>query len=195
LGRLGGALKHLTMATYKIDPSHSEITFKVKHLMITNVTGKFTKFNATMKSDRDDFTDAVLTFEADVNSITTHTEQRDAHLKSDDFFNAEKYPKITFKSTALKKESDEDYKLFGNLTIRDTTKPIELKVTYNGLITDPWGNERAGFEMEGRINRLDYGLKWNALTDTGGMVAGKDVKLLVNVEMVKQAVMAAQQDN
>jgi len=181
------------MATYKIDPAHSEITFKVRHLMITNVTGKFTKFDATMQSDRDDFTDAVVTFEADVNSITTHTEQRDAHLKSDDFFNAEKYPKITFRSTALKKESKDEYKLYGDLTIRDTTKPIMLNVTYNGLINDPWGNERAGFEIEGRIDRLEYGLKWNVLTDTGGMVAGKDVKLLINVEMVKQAVMAEQQ--
>jgi len=180
------------MATYKIDPTHSEITFKVRHLMITNVTGKFTKFDATMESDRDDFTDAVVTFEADVNSITTHTEQRDEHLKSDDFFNAEKYPKITFKSTALKKVSDEDYKLFGDLTIRDITKPIELKVTYNGNINDPWGNERAGFEIEGRVDRLEYGLKWNLLTDTGGMVAGKDVKLLINVEMVKQAARAEQ---
>jgi polyisoprenoid-binding protein YceI len=180
------------MATYKIDPTHSEITFKVRHLMITNVTGKFTKFDATMESDRDDFTDAVVTFEADVNSITTHTEQRDEHLKSDDFFNAEKYPKITFKSTALKKVSDEDYKLFGDLTIRDITKPIELKVTYNGNINDPWGNERAGFEIEGRVDRLEYGLKWNLLTDTGGMVAGKDVKLLINVEMVKQAALAEQ---
>ena len=104
-----------------------------------------------------------------------------------------KFPKITFRSTALKKESDEEYKLYGDLTIRDTTKPIELKVTYNGLINDPWGNERAGFEIQGKINRLEYGLKWNLLTDTGGMVAGKDVKLLVNVEMVKQAVMAGQQ--
>src|SRR5438552_854251 len=181
------------MTTYKIDPTHSEITFKVKHLMITNVTGKLTKFDATMESDRDDFTDAVVTFEADVNSITTHNEQRDAHLKSDDFFNAEKYPKITFRSTSLKKESDEEYKLYGDLTIRDTTKPIELKVTYNGLINDPWGNERAGFEIQGKINRLEYGLKWNMITDTGGMVAGKDVKLHVNVEMVKQAVIAEQQ--
>jgi polyisoprenoid-binding protein YceI len=180
------------MTTYKIDPTHSEITFKVRHLMITNVTGKFTKFDATMESDRDDFTDAIVKFETDVNSITTHTEQRDEHLKSDDFFNAEKYPKITFKSTALKKVSDEDYKLFGNLTIRDITKPIELKVTYNGNINDPWGNERTGFEIEGRVDRLEYGLKWNLLTDTGGMVAGKDVKLLINVEMVKQAARAEQ---
>jgi polyisoprenoid-binding protein YceI len=160
--------------------------------MITNVTGKFTKFDATMVSNRDDFTDAVVTFEADVNSITTHTEQRDAHLKSDDFFNAEKYPGITFKSTALKKLSDDEYKLFGDLTIRDVTRPIELKVTYNGSINDPWGNERAGFEIEGRVDRLEYGLKWNLLTDTGGMVAGKDVKLVVSVEMVKQAEMAEQ---
>jgi polyisoprenoid-binding protein YceI len=180
------------MATYKIDPTHSEITFKVKHLMITNVTGKFTKFDATMQSDREDFTDAVVTFEADVNSLTTHNEQRDGHLKSDDFFNAEKYPKITFKSTSLRKESDEDYKLFGNLTIYGITKPIELKVTHSGNINDPWGNERAGFEIEGRIDRLEYGLKWNVLTDTGGMVAGKDVKLTINVEMIKAAVMAEQ---
>src|SRR4030095_9967404 len=180
------------MATYKIDPTHSEITFKVRHLMITNVTGKFKKFDATSESDRDDFSDAVVTFEADVNSITTHNEQRDAHLKSDDFFNEEKYPKITFRSTSLKKESEEDYKLYGNLTIRNITKPIELKVTYNGNINDPWGSERAGFEIEGRVDRLEYGLKWNMLTDTGGMVAGKDVKLIVNVEMVKQAVMAEQ---
>jgi len=160
--------------------------------MITNVTGKFTKFDATMESDREDFTDAVVTFEADVNSITTHNEQRDAHLKNDDFFNAEKYPKITFKSTNLKKVSEEDYKLFGNLTLRGITKPIELKVTHSGNINDPWGNERAGFEIEGRIDRLEYGLKWNVLTDTGGMVAGKDVKLIMNVEMIKQAVMAEQ---
>jgi polyisoprenoid-binding protein YceI len=180
------------MTTYKIDPTHSEITFKVKHLMITNVTGKFTKFDATMQSDREDFTVAVVIFEADVNSLTTHNEQRDGHLKSNDFFNAEKYAKITFKSTSLRKESDEDYKLFGNLTIRGITKPIELKVTHSGNINDPWGNERAGFEIEGRIDRLEYGLKWNVLTDTGGMVAGKDVKLIMNVEMIKQVVMAEQ---
>src|SRR5436190_17600813 len=133
------------MANFKVDPVHSEITFKVKHLMIASASGKFTKFDATMKSDRDDFTDATVTFEADVDSITTGNEQRDAHLKSDDFFNAEKYPKIKFKSTGLKKTSAHAYQLTGDLTIREITKPVVLNVTYNGTIVDPWGNSRVGF--------------------------------------------------
>lgn len=180
------------MATYKIDQSHSEITFKVKHLMISSASGRFTQFDATMKSDREDFSDAVVTFEADAASITTGNEQRDAHLKSDDFFNAESFPKITFKSTSLKKVSDDEYKLYGNLTIRDITQPIELGVTYNGTIVDPWGNSRIGFEVEGKINRHEYGLKWNAVTETGGLVVGADVKIHANVELIKQQVAAAQ---
>ena len=180
------------MATYKIDPAHSEIVFKVKHLVISTVSGHFSKFDATMTSNKEDFTDAVVTFEGNAASITTSNEQRDAHLRSDDFFNAEKYPKITFKSTRLKKISDEDYKLYGDLTIRDITKPIELKVTYNGTIVDPWGNTRIGFEVEGKVNRHEYGLKWNAVTETGGFVVGPDVKIHANVELVKQEVAVEQ---
>jgi polyisoprenoid-binding protein YceI len=173
------------MATYKIDQSHSEVTFKVKHLMIASASGKFNEFEATMKSNRDDLSDAVVTFEANVESVTTGNEQRDGHLQSDDFFNAAQYPKITFRSTGLKKVSDHDYKLYGDLTIRDITKPIELKVTYNGTIVDPWGNTRLGFEVEGKVNRHEYGLKWNAVTETGGLVVGADVKIHANVELIK----------
>jgi polyisoprenoid-binding protein YceI len=180
------------MATYKIDPSHSEITFKVKHLMIASASGKFTDYDVIMKSDKDDFTDAIVTFDARVASIDTGNEQRDTHLKSDDFFNAEKYPKMTFRSTGLKKISGDSYKLYGDLTIRDITKPIELKVTYNGTIVDPWGGTRIGFEVEGKVNRHEYGLKWNAVTETGGLVVGPDVRIHANVELVKQQVMAEQ---
>jgi len=180
------------MATFKIDPSHSEITFKVKHLMIASASGKFTEFDAGMQSSKEDFSDAIVTFEADVASITTGNDQRDAHLKSDDFFNTEKFPRIIFKSTDLKKLSGNDYKLHGDLTIRDITKPVVLNVTYNGAIVDPWGNKRLGFELEGKINRHDYGLKWNAVTETGGLVVGPDVKIHANVELIRQEVMAEQ---
>ncbi len=175
------------MATYKIDAAHSDVSFKIKHLMISSASGSFKKFEATMESERPDFSDAFVTFEAEVDSITTGQEQRDAHLKGDDFFNAELYPKITFKSTELKKISGDEYQLSGDLTIRDITKPVELTVTHNGNMKDPWGFERAGFEIEGKINRHDYNLKWNALTETGGFVVGADVKIQANVEMIKQA--------
>lgn len=176
------------MATYKIDPAHSEIVFKVKHLMITNVTGSLTKFDATMESNKEDFSDAKVTFEADAASVSTNNEQRDAHLKSDDFFNAEQYPKIKFESTSIEKLNDEEYKLHGNLTIRDVTKPITLNVTYGGTTVDPWGQTKAGFEITGKINRKEYGLKWNAMTETGGFVVSDDVRLALNVQMVKQQV-------
>ena len=122
------------MSTYKIDPSHSEIVFKVKHLVISTVSGHFSKFDATMTSSKEDFTDAQVNFEADVDSISTKSEQRDAHLKNDDFFNAEKYPKITFKSTSIEKKSDNEYSLKGNLTIRDVTKPVTLQVEHGGSV-------------------------------------------------------------
>ncbi len=182
------------MTTYKIDPSHSDITFKVKHLMISTASGTIKQFDVTMESEKHDFSDASVTFEGEVDSITTGQQQRDEHLRSDDFFNAEKFPKITFKSTQLQKISDDEYKLKGNLTIQDITKPIELKVTYNGNIKDPWGFERSGFEIEGKVNRHDYNLKWNALTETGGFVVAPDVKIHANVEMIKQAQPVEQAD-
>ncbi len=175
------------MATYKIDVDHSDIMFKVKHLMISTVSGIFKKFDATAEINDNDLTDAKVSFEADVTSVDTKNEQRDAHLKSDDFFNAEKYPKMTFRSNSVQKVADDEFKLMGDLTIRDVTKPIELKVEFNGEITDPWGKERLGFEITGKINRREYGLKWSAVTEAGGIVVADDVKLQLNVEMIKQA--------
>jgi polyisoprenoid-binding protein YceI len=175
------------MATYKIDPSHSEITFKVKHLVISTVSGNFSKFDATMESSKADFSDAVISFEADVDSISTNNEQRDAHLKSADFFHAEKFPKITFQSTAFEKQSDSDYSLKGDLTIFGVTKPVSLKAEHGGNVVDPWGQNKEGFEIEGKIKRSDFGLKWNALTEAGGAIVSDDVRLILNVEMVKQA--------
>jgi len=155
--------------------------------MISTVTGSFKKFDATMESDADDFSDAKISFEADIDSIETNAAQRDAHLKSDDFFNAEQFPKLTFTSTGISKSGDDEYKLNGDLTIRDNTKNITLDVTYNGTVVDPWGQTKAGFELTGKINRKEFGLKWHAATETGGIVAGDEVKLLLNVQMVKRA--------
>ena len=175
------------MATYKIDPAHSEITFKVKHLVISTVSGNFSKFDATMESSKDDFSDASISFEADINSITTNNEQRDAHLKSADFFHAEQFPKITFQSTSFEKKSDNEYILNGNLSILGTTKPVSLKAEYGGDVIDPWGQNREGFEIEGKIKRSEFGLNWNAFTEAGGAMVSDDVRLILNVEMVKQS--------
>lgn len=175
------------MATYKIDAAHSEIGFKVKHLVISTVSGNFSKFDATMEAEKSDFSDASISFEADVDSISTKSEQRDGHLKSDDFFNAEKYPKLTFKSTSIEKKDDNEYILHGDLTIRDVTKNIALKVEHGGSVLDPWGQTREGFELTGKISRKEFGLKWHALTEAGGAVVSDDVRFLINVEMVKQA--------
>jgi polyisoprenoid-binding protein YceI len=175
------------MATYKIDAAHSEITFKVKHLMITNVTGNFTKFDATLESSSDDFSDAKISFEADVNSISTNNEQRDGHLKSDDFFGAEAFPVLTFTSTSFTKKSNDEYSLVGDLTIKGTTKSVVLNVEYGGTVTDPYGQVKAGFEINGKINRKDFGLTWGAVTEAGGIVVSDDVKLNLGIQMIKQA--------
>ncbi|KAB2917553.1 MAG: YceI family protein [Bacteroidetes bacterium] len=175
------------MATtnWNIDNSHSEIHFKVKHMVISTVTGKFNEFTASAETEGDDFTTAKIKFEAKTASIDTGVADRDAHLRSDDFFNAEKYPALTFESTELVKKSDSDYVLRGNLTIRDITKPIELDVDFGGTTVDPWGLTRAGFEISGKINRKEYDLKWSAVTEAGGLVVSDEVKLVLNVEMVK----------
>jgi polyisoprenoid-binding protein YceI len=173
------------MATYKIDPAHSDILFKVKHLMITNVTGSFKAFDATLTADKEDFSDAQISFTADVNSIDTRSEQRDGHLKSDDFFNAEKFPELNFISTSLNKSAD-GYLLKGDLTIRDITKPIELKAEYSGAMVDPWGQHKVGFEAEGILKRKEFGLSWDAITEAGGVVVSDDVKLQLNVQFIKQ---------
>jgi len=174
------------MATWKIDTAHSEIGFKVKHLVISTVSGKFQEFDGQVESSKDDFSDAVISFTANVNSITTGNEQRDGHLKSADFFDAASHPELSFKSTSVTKKSDTDYEITGDLTIRGITKPITLKAEFGGTQTDFSGNTVAGFEISGKINRQDYGLKWSAVTEAGGVVVSDDVKLAVNVEVIKQ---------
>lgn len=175
------------MSTYKIDPVHSEIMFKVKHMMITNTTGQFKKFDASLESAAENFSDAVISFEADTNSIDTGNEQRDGHLKGDEFFNAEQFPKISFLSTNFIKINDESYKLKGNLTIRDITKEIELDVTYGGTATDFYGQIKSGFEITGKISRKEFGLLWNGITEAGNIVLADEIKLNLAVQMVKQA--------
>lgn len=176
------------MATTKwvLDPIHSELEFKVKHLMITTVTGKFKEFTAELETETEDFSDTKVTFEAQVSSIDTHNTDRDNHLKSGDFFDAEKYPTLKFESASLTKEGN-DYVLNGDLTIKDVTKPAKFKVEFGGIATDPWGNVKAGFNLEGKVNRTDFGLTWNAALETGGVMVSEDVRILGDLQFVKQA--------
>ncbi|MBL7856706.1 MAG: YceI family protein [Cyclobacteriaceae bacterium] len=171
--------------TWGIDPTHTEVQFKVKHLVISTVTGFFKKFSGSVETESDDFNGASVSFSIDVNSIDTNQADRDAHLESPDFFAADQYPTIEFKSGELKKVSDSTYKLIGPITIRETTKIIELDVDFGGTVKDPWGNTKAGFEINGKINRKDFGLNWNALTEAGGFVVGEEVKLHINAELTK----------
>lgn len=175
------------MATYKIDGMHSEISFKVKHLMITNVTGNFNRFDASMSAEAADYSDAQISFEADVDSINTNNEQRDGHLKSADFFDAAQFPKMSFVSTAFKPLGGERYQLEGNLTLKGITKAITLNVEFGGTMTDPYGQFKLGFDINGSINRSDFGLTWSAVTEAGGVVVSEAVKLHLSVQMVKQA--------
>ena len=170
---------------WTVDKAHSKVQFTVTHLVISEVTGEFKSFDATVESSKDDFTDAKIDFSADVSSISTDNDARDKHLKSDDFFNAEKFPKLTFKGKSFTKVGDKNYKLVGDLTIRDVTKEVSLDVVYNGSIKDPWGNIKAGFKIKGEINRFDYNLKWNALIEAGGAVVSKTVEMTVNLELQK----------
>jgi polyisoprenoid-binding protein YceI len=172
---------------WSVDKAHSKVEFSVTHLVISEVTGSFKNFDINVETPGNDFTDAQIDFTADVNSIFTDNDQRDNHLKSDDFFNAEKFPQMAFKGTAMKKTGKNKYKLTGDLTIRGTTKKIVLDVVYNGTVKDPWGNTKAGFKISGKLNRFDYGLKWNSLIETGGAVVGKEVTITINLELQKQA--------
>lgn len=173
-----------TKTKWSIDPMHSEVQFKVKHLVISTVTGTFKKFEGTLEANGDDFDGAETAFSLDVGSIDTNVADRDAHLKSDDFFNAEKYPNITFEGT-LNKIAGDDYKLVGNLTIRDVTKEVELNVEYGGSMVDGYGQTKAGFEISGKVNRKEYGLMWSMVTEAGGVVVADDVKLQLNIQVTK----------
>ncbi len=172
--------------TWKIDPSHSEIQFKVKHLMITTVTGHFKTFDMTVVTDDDKFSNpSKLEFTADVNSISTNHEQRDTHLKSDDFFNAEKHPQLRFVGKDYKKDGD-TYKITGDLTIRDITKPVTVTAEFSGIVTDPYGQTKAGFSVNGKVNRKDFGLKWDAITEAGQIVVSDEIKVQCEIQLIKQ---------
>jgi len=178
----------LTFAQTKwsFDKAHSEIGFSVTHLIISEVDGHFDNFEGNVTTNGKNFEDAKIEFTAETNSINTNNEQRDNHLKNDDFFNASKYPEMIFVSKSFKKVDGNKYKLVGNLTIRNTTKEVVLNVKHNGTIVDPWGNTKAGFKVTGEINRFDFGLKWNALMEAGGAVVGETVDLEINIELTKE---------
>lgn len=177
------------MSTTKwvVDPMHSEVQFKVKHLVISTVTGAFKTFSGEAITSGNDFENAAINFTLDVNSVDTNQEQRDSHLKSADFFEAETYPEIKFKSTSFIKTSDDDYKLVGDLTMKGITKPVELKAEYGGSAKDAYGNTKYGFEVTGKINRKEFGLTYNALTETGGLALGEDIKLIANIQVAQEA--------
>ncbi len=177
------------MATKKwvVDPSHSEIQFKVKHLMITNVTGSFGLFTVDATTEEEDFTKARISFTAEAASITTGSEQRDTHVKSADFFDAEKYPQLKFTATKYESvDSDGSYELYGDLTIKDVTKAVKLSVEFGGVAKDPWGNTKAGFTITGKINRKDFGLTWNAATETGGVLVSDEVRINCEIQLIEQ---------
>ena len=164
-----------------IDPTHSEVSFKVKHMMISTVTGHFEKFDATIDTENDDFDDASLSVEISIDSINTKNKDRDGHLMSEDFFKADEYPKMTFTSKSFTKD-----KIVGDLTIRDVTKEVALDVDFNGIAVDPYGQTKAGFEIRGSINRKEFNLTWSAVTEAGNVVVSDQVKMVIDAQFIKQ---------
>ena len=170
---------------WSLDPMHSEVQFKVKHLVISTVTGTFKMFDGSLTTENEDFTGADISFSLDVNSVDTNQKDRDNHLKSAEFFNADAFPAISFKSTSFTKSGD-DYQLEGHLTVKDVTKPVSLDVEFGGIATDFYGNVKAGFEVTGKINRKEFGLTWDGITEAGAIVVGEDIKLAINVQFAKE---------
>ena len=176
-----------TITKWVVDPMHSEVQFKVKHLVISSVTGFFKSFEGSMETEGDGFEDAKISFAIDIDSIDTNQSQRDGHLKGADFFDAEKYPQITFTSTSFKSAGEEDeYKLTGDLTVKGVTKSVTLDAEFGGSADDFYGNTKAGFEVTGKINRKEFGLTWDGVTEAGSVVVGEDVKLSINIQFAKQ---------
>lgn len=166
---------------WNVDATHSEVGFKVKHMMISTVKGAFEKFDASVETENDDFKNAKFNFTAKVDSINTKNEDRDTHLKSEDFFNAEKHPTLTFKSTSF-----DGNNLVGDLTIKDVTKEVTLNTDFNGVATDPYGQTKAGFEITGKVSRKDFGLSWNAVTEAGSIVVSDTVQFAIDLQFIKQ---------
>ncbi|MDQ8749852.1 YceI family protein [Elizabethkingia miricola] len=176
----------MAKSIWAIDPTHSEIGFKVKHMMFTNVSGKFEEIYVNLENEDDHFETSDITFSAEVNSVNTGNLDRDNHLRSADFFDAEHYPKITFKSTAVKKINEGEFQILGDLTIKNVTQSIALDAEYSGLMKDPWGNTKTGLSINGKINRKDFGLTWNASLETGGVLVGEEIKLTAEIQLIKQ---------
>lgn len=172
--------------TWAIDPTHSEIAFKVKHLMISNVKGSFSEFSGLVSTDGDDFSTAEISFQINPASINTGVGDRDGHLKSADFFDVENFTEITFTSGKLAKTGGDEFELTGDFTIKGVSQTIKLDVEFGGLMTDPWGNEKAGFTLNGKINRKDFGLTWNAALEAGGVLVGEEIRISADVELAKQ---------
>jgi len=176
----------MSTTKWSIDPTHSEIGFKVKHMMFTNVSGSFQKFDASIETEDDNFENAKIEFTGDVDSITTGNTDRDTHLLSPDFFDAAAFPKLTFSATSFKKQNEGEYELKGDLTLHGVTKPAQLDVEFGGLAKDPWGNLKAGMSISGKINRKDWNLNWNSALEAGGVLVGEEVKLNIELQFVKQ---------
>lgn len=174
-------------AQWTIDAGHSHVEFSIRHLMITTVKGHFSKVEGTIKGNLDDMSAAQVEATIFTDSIDTRDEKRDEHLRSADFFEVEKFPNITFRSTNMTKTGDNTYDVTGDLTIRDKTQPVTLKTEFTGNVTDPWGNEKAGFTATGKINRKDFGLTWNAPLEAGGVLVGEDVNISIEVQATKTA--------
>lgn len=176
----------MSATKWVIDPAHSEIQFKIRHLMITNVTGSFQEFSSYVETNGDDFSTARIHFSAKVDSINTGNEQRDGHLKSADFFDTEKYPELVFEANGLIKKGGDEYEAEGDLTMHGVTKKIKLAVEAGGVVKDPYGQTKAGFSVSTKINRKDFGLNWNAATEAGGVVVSDEVRISAEVQYIKQ---------
>ena len=174
-----------------LDPTHSELGFKIKHLMITNVSGNFKEVEAEVQTVGQDFTTAQIEAKIKTGSINTNNEQRDAHLRTSDFLEAEKYPEIVFKSTRVEKRDDELFYVFGDLTMKGITRPVKLNVEFTGVTKDPWGGERAGVIITGKINRSEWNVTFNAVLETGGVALSDEIKIHSEIQLVKQAVSVA----
>ncbi|HYF93838.1 MAG TPA: YceI family protein [Symbiobacteriaceae bacterium] len=177
----------MAKAKWVLDPAHTLLEFSIRHMMITNVKGRFSKLEGFVEADLNDLTQAEISVSVDAASIDTGEPQRDGHLRSADFFDVEKYPALTFKSWRIDRKGENQYELVGDLTIHGTTKTSIWTLTFEGQGKDPWGNERAGFSAETRVNRKDFGLTWNAVLETGGILVGDEVRISVQAEAIKQA--------
>ncbi len=177
---------NLSAADYTIDTTHSHVMFKIKHLAISTVTGRFDTFKGEFSFDPENFEKAGGWVTIETASINTDVDDRDKHLRSEDFFHVEKYPTMRFESTAVERVDDKHFKLIGNLEMHGVTKPVTLDVEYAGMVKDPWGNTRVAFNAEGKLNRKDYGLTWNKLLETGGLVVGEEVRIVLEIQAIQK---------